>query len=127
MRSTLPLALALATACLTPIAAPAAEYTLLIHETEAQLALRADRGPAGAAYWAGYAELGRAMTQAGILRGGAALDTAATPASTGPATRLGGYFVIDVPDLDAARAWAARVPVVTGRVEIRAHIPGPGM
>ena len=35
--------------------------------------------------------------------------------------RLGGYFVIDVPDLDAALAWAEKCPAArTGKVEIRA-------
>lgn len=34
---------------------------------------------------------------------------------------LGGYFVIDVPDLDAALAWAEKCPAAqTGKVEIRA-------
>lgn len=33
---------------------------------------------------------------------------------------LGGYFVIDVPDLDAAIAWAEKCPAAkTGKVEIR--------
>jgi hypothetical protein len=34
--------------------------------------------------------------------------------------QLGGYFLIDVPDLDAAISWAARCPAsVHGTVEIR--------
>ena len=34
---------------------------------------------------------------------------------------LGGYFVIDVPDLDAALAWAEKCPAAQiGKVEIRA-------
>ena len=34
--------------------------------------------------------------------------------------QLGGYFIIDVPDMDAARTWAARCPAATwGTVEIR--------
>ncbi len=34
--------------------------------------------------------------------------------------QLGGYYLIDVPDLDAALAWARRVPVVPGgKVEVR--------
>jgi hypothetical protein len=33
---------------------------------------------------------------------------------------LGGYYLIDVPDLDAALAWAAKLPNVTyGSVEVR--------
>jgi hypothetical protein len=35
--------------------------------------------------------------------------------------QLGGYFVIDVPDLDAALAWAERCPAVHyGLIEVRA-------
>jgi hypothetical protein len=34
--------------------------------------------------------------------------------------QLGGYFLIDVPDLDAALSWAARCPAAThGTVEVR--------
>lgn len=38
---------------------------------------------------------------------------------------LGGFFVIDVPDLDAALAWAEKCPAAkTGKVEIRASAMG---
>lgn len=35
--------------------------------------------------------------------------------------QLGGYYLIDVPDLDAALTWAARCPAAStgGRVEVR--------
>ena len=34
--------------------------------------------------------------------------------------QLGGYYIIDVPDIDAARAWAARCPGASwGSVEVR--------
>lgn len=34
--------------------------------------------------------------------------------------QLGGYFLIDVPDMDAAMAWAVRCPGAShGRVEVR--------
>ena len=34
--------------------------------------------------------------------------------------QLGGYYIIDVPDLDAALSWARRCPgAVTGAVEVR--------
>jgi hypothetical protein len=40
---------------------------------------------------------------------------------------LGGYVILDVPDLDAALEWAARAPCVTaGSVEIRPVLPTPG-
>jgi hypothetical protein len=39
---------------------------------------------------------------------------------------LGGYFVIEVPDLDAALAWAAKAPCVhDGSVEVRPVLPMP--
>ena len=38
---------------------------------------------------------------------------------------LGGYFVVDVPDLDAAMAWAEKCPAAkTGKVEIRTSAMG---
>jgi hypothetical protein len=38
---------------------------------------------------------------------------------------LGGYFVIDVPDLDAALAWAEKCPAAQyGKVEVRASAMG---
>ncbi len=40
---------------------------------------------------------------------------------------LGGFFVIDVPDLDAAMAWAEKCPAAkNGKVEIRASAMGGG-
>ena len=40
---------------------------------------------------------------------------------------LGGYFAIDVPDLDAALAWAEKCPAAkTGKVEIRASAMSDG-
>ena len=38
---------------------------------------------------------------------------------------LGGFFAVDVPDLDAALAWAEKCPAAkTGRIEIRATAMG---
>jgi hypothetical protein len=38
---------------------------------------------------------------------------------------LGGFFAIDVPDLDAALAWAKKCPAAkTGKIEIRASAMG---
>jgi hypothetical protein len=115
------------------LAAPAlhaAPFTLLIHESESELARRADPGPSGQAYWASYAEVGMAMQSAGILLGGAALEPALTapPAAATPRLAIGGYFIIEVPDAAAARAWAARIPAAaTGAVEVRPHVAMPAM
>jgi hypothetical protein len=75
------------------------------------------------------------LQDAGVLVGGDALqpvDTAATVrvrdeetlVSDGPFAEtkemLGGYYLINVPDLDAALAWAAKIPSVGyGSVEVR--------
>jgi hypothetical protein len=41
--------------------------------------------------------------------------------------QLGGFYVIDVPDTDAAVAWAARCPgAALGLVEVRPVMPMPG-
>jgi hypothetical protein len=117
MRKLTLMLLALAAA---PVAATAAEYTIMIYERPAQIALRESRTPEGAAYWAAFAAYGEQMTAAGIMRGGAALVTT-------PAQGLGapsGHFLIEAPDLAAAEAWAARAPSVArgGTARASAHI-----
>lgn len=87
-----------------------------------------DDGP----LWGAYT---KAMIDAGVFVTGNALQPAATATTVrlragqrdiadGPyaATKeqLGGYYVIDAPDLDSALAWAARNPAAaTGAVEVR--------
>ena len=82
--------------------------------------------------WTAYTQ---ALAEAGILRGGAGLqgvDVATTVRvrgderllSDGPFAdtkeHLIGFYVIDVPDLDTALDWAAKVPNVrNGSVEVR--------
>lgn len=109
------------------------EYMLLIHADPAGLqALRdAERSTALAAYGA-YTE---ALQKAGILRSGNRLRPAdaattirvregKTDVQNGPfietREQLGGYYLIDVPDLDTALSWAARCPGAShGAVEVR--------
>ena len=84
---------------------------------------------------AAYTAYMEAMTKAGVLKDSSRLQ----PASTATTVRLvdgkaqvldgpyadtkeqfGGYFLIDVADLDAALAWAARCPAAGhGIVEVR--------
>ncbi|SHF31155.1 Uncharacterized conserved protein [Loktanella atrilutea] len=82
--------------------------------------------------WGAYT---RALIDAGIMVGGEALHPAHTATTIrvtdghrevqdGPyaATKeqLGGFYVVDVPDLDTALAWAARNPAASrGAVEVR--------
>lgn len=56
-------------------------------------------------------------------------ETGTTKIEDGPFAEtvetLGGYFVIEVPDLDAAIAWAEKCPAAQyGKVEIRASAMG---
>jgi hypothetical protein len=84
---------------------------------------------------AAYTAYTEALTTAGVLKGGNRLQpssTATTVRTTNGKTQvldgpyadskeqLGGYFLIDAPDLDAALSWAARCPTVGhGVVEVR--------
>jgi hypothetical protein len=84
---------------------------------------------------AAYGAYNEALQKAGALRGANRLrpvDTATTvrlqsgktEVLNGPYAetreQLGGYFLIDVPDLDAALSWAARCPGAShGIVEVR--------
>ena len=109
------------------------QYTLLIYSNEQamQNASKKDSEDMLAAYGA-YAE---AMQKAGVIAGGNRLrpsgmsttvrtENGKTKVLNGPYVetkeQLGGYFVIDVPDLDAALSWAARCPgAAYGVVEVR--------
>ena len=115
--------------------ARADEFTLFVYETPVELARRTGPQQDSGDYWGAYAAFGDALQRAGAMRGGAALDVAAGSAervgaaSTPGELRLGGYFVIDVPDLAAARAWAAKVPALGagGAVEVRRTVPNAAM
>jgi hypothetical protein len=105
------------------------QYVLLLYEDDAQ---REAKTEAEVASCLAYAE---AMRKAGILVGGERLRPARTAAAVrvgdggtrvadGPYAetkeQLGGFHVIDVPDLDTALAWAARCPSARrGAVEVR--------
>ena len=111
---------------------------LLLNESEGDFAQRNDPSQAGA-YWGGWSAFIGAMAQAGIIVSGSGLlgpDTATTVrirdgkrlVQDGPFAdakeQLGGYFVIEVPDLDAALEWAARAPSASGAsVEVRPLMP----
>ena len=91
----------------------------------------AQQGEAMAAYGA-YNE---ALIKAGVMRGGNRLRPASSASTVrvqsgktevldGPyietREQLGGYYLIDAPDLDAALSWAARCPGAShGVVEVR--------
>ena len=110
------------------------EFTILIYESDAQLAERTS-ATAADAYWSAYDRFAGELARAGVLRGGSALDerVRTTVRGTGPAdraeprARLGGYFVIAVRDRAAAEAWARKAPRRTLAVEVRPHRANPHM
>jgi hypothetical protein len=109
------------------------KYLLLIYSNEAnaQALSKPDMDRMLAAYGA-YTE---ALQKAGVIVDGNRLQrsTSATTVRTtngktnvldGPYAetkeQLGGYYMIDVPDLDAALSWAARCPGAShGVIEVR--------
>ena len=114
---------------------------LLAYEPPGDFALRRADKHTFDAYmgeWFAYSE---AMTKAGVIRGGAALKEPETATvvsvesgkrrvEDGPFAdakeQLGGYFILEVANLDEAAGWAAKCPAAkSGRVDVRA-IPDYG-
>lgn len=110
------------------------QYCLLVYESEESMSGRDDPERKDA-YWGAYSAYSAALREAGILVGGNGLlppDTATTVRIRGGERQvqdgpfadtkelLGGYFVIEVENLDQAMAWAARCPgAEAGSMEIR--------
>ena len=110
------------------------EYMLLIYSDNAQFeAMSPSQQSEGMAAYGAYTE---ALQKAGVLRGSNRLRPAQRRHHRAPRGRqdpgaerplrghaseqLGGYYLIDVPDLDAALSWAARCPGAShGAVEVR--------
>lgn len=109
-------------------------YAIAVYESEAGMEARKDPE-----YVAAYGAYVRALAEAGILLGGAGLVSASSATTLrmkdgkrlvqdGPYAdtkeELGGFFLIEVPDLDKALQWAARCPsAATGVIEVRATLP----
>ena len=107
------------------------QFALMTHEVDDRLEAqeKAER------YWAAWRAYGLALFEAGILVALNGLEPRATadaprPEDGAPRVRVGpeahpgalpgGYFILDVADLDAAVAWAARCPATeNGLVEVR--------
>ena len=113
------------------------KYTILVYESESDFRARTDPQRKDA-YWATYRAYTKALTDAGVMIGGAGLQ----PPGRGTTVRhydgkrdvqdgpyadskeqLGGYYVIEVRDLDAALEWAVRCPAASsGAVEVRPNL-----
>lgn len=118
------------------------QYAIIVYETQEELNKRNDPKQAEG-YWGSYFAYSKALGEAGVARGGAGLqspDTATTVmlkngkkhVQDGPYAEtkemLGGFFLIEVENLDAALDWAAKCPAVAGgRVEVRPLLPPPPM
>ncbi len=114
------------------------EYLLMAMEDERAFEAREDPELRDV-YWQSWNAYIAALTDAGILRGAGGLEPPFTATTVrvldgapvvqdGPFAetkeQLGGYFVIDVADLDAALAWAARCPSADGgSCELRPLLP----
>jgi hypothetical protein len=109
------------------------EYLLLIYGNEAALQNRPKE--VATQTTAAYIAYAQAMKDAGVLKAVSRLRPSAEATTlrapngkksvqNGPFAetkeQLGGYFLIEAPDLDAALAWAARCPATGhGAVEVR--------
>ena len=108
------------------------KYALLIYEAPQQLAKR--NGPEAGAYWAAWSAFNDTVKSAGVMTGGAGLQPPTTATTLrldngrrvvqdGPYAdskeQLGGFYILDLPDLDKALDWAAKLPATGGTIEIR--------
>jgi hypothetical protein len=106
-------------------------YLALIYAAEqGEFRSQADVG----AVHAGHMAFGEAAGKAGVLAGGEALQDTGTSTTIrdvdgkdvitdGPFAetkeQLGGFYVLDVADLDEALRWAAQIPHPGGCIELR--------
>jgi hypothetical protein len=111
----------------------AMKYLLMIYGNEASM-LNASKAVAEQ-MMAAYSAYTEAMSKAGVIVGGERLRPTTTASTVrvvdgktqvldGPYAeskeQLGGYYMIDVPDLDAALSWASRCPgAAHGTIEVR--------
>ena len=116
------------------------EYAILFYESAKADAERNDPAKAQA-YWGAWGAYVQAVVESGISKGGQGLQSPNTATSVrirdgkrqvqdGPVAdakeQLAGFFIIDVPDLDTALAWAARSPAaLDAAVEVRPVMPPP--
>jgi hypothetical protein len=105
---------------------------MLIYQSPTEFAARSDPAQRQQ-FLAAFVPYMKAMQDAGIVVGGAGLELPATATTIrqrgderrvqdGPFAdtkeQLGGLFILDLPDLDAALEWAARCPIGVA-IEVR--------
>lgn len=116
------------------------QYAVLMYENAAAFAARTNEEQE--AYWGAWSAYIGALNEAGVIVLGQGLQppTVATTIRLSEGKRhvqdgpyadtkeqLGGFFVLELPSLDAAMQWAARCPAAaTGAVEIRPILVMPG-
>jgi hypothetical protein len=116
-----------------PSRSRAMQYLLLIHEDEKQM--QGVTPEQNGARLAAYGAYMKAVADAGVGKGGQRLHPSSTATTVrvkngktsvvnGPYAeikeQLGGYILIDAPDLDSAISWAARCPGAQyGAMEVR--------
>lgn len=109
------------------------QYMILIYEDEKQFASLPEAEMNKV--FAEYMQYSKDLAAAGVLRGGAALQPIATATTVrirggktattdGPFAetkeQLGGYYILDVTNLDEAIKWAAKCPgAPSGSIEVR--------
>ncbi len=114
------------------------QYMLIFKEMQAQFDERNDPAKAGA-YWGAWSTYIAAMNEAGVVVSGNGLQGPHTATTVrvrdgkrhvedGPFAdtkeQLGGYVIIETPNLDTALDWAARSPsAVYASVEVRPVMP----
>lgn len=116
------------------------QFALIINESPEGMSNRKDPQKVGP-YMGAWFAYSKALAEAGVMTGGAGLDlpeTAATLRLSGGKTvvqdgpfaetkeQLGGFFLIDVADIEKALEWAARAPLAEGGViEVRPLLTPP--
>ncbi|MBI1190752.1 MAG: YciI family protein [Tepidisphaera sp.] len=116
------------------------QFAIIVLENKQEFAARTDSAK-GPEYMGAYAAYSAALAQAGVARGGAGLmppETATTikirggrrDVKDGPfidsKEQIGGFFLIEAPDMEAALQWAERCPAAAlSGVEVRPLLPPP--
>ncbi|MCX6590631.1 MAG: YciI family protein [Acidobacteria bacterium] len=109
------------------------KYACLIYGSESEMAHLSQEEMA--AVYARYTAFGKELAEAGVLRGGSELKPVSTATTVriqngkvltldGPFAetkeQLGGFYLLEVENLEQALAWAAKCPGATdGCVEVR--------